>query len=134
MTVQIPDRMILNGKDYPIYSLMIPDEFEHPRILNVPSDMLHYLDPEAQLTSCSRAYYAEWRASDSQLYLTGVRGRYRLLGDAPLHALWFSGEARVFTGRRIAGMKGLCDEPVFDEEVWLTIESGLIIETQTINR
>ena len=50
-------------------------------------------------TACQKGYVSSWGIANGRLYLVSINGRYRLAGDAPLFADWFSCVASIGYGR-----------------------------------
>jgi hypothetical protein len=67
---------------------------EHPGLLHLKE--IYVPKDDAELgryigsTACYCGYMAEWRLTESRLFLTKVIGYYKLAGAAPLFADWYS--------------------------------------------
>lgn len=92
-------------------------------------------DDEASLlssTACWRGYEGTWAIKGDRFYLVGVRGRYSLIGDAPLLADWFTGEIRVSEGKMLAYVHqgfGSASE----REIYTKIENGIVVTSRVID-
>jgi hypothetical protein len=45
-------------------------------------------------TACWRSYVGTWAIVDGCLYLVGIKGKYKIVGDEPIFADWFTGVTR----------------------------------------
>jgi tetratricopeptide (TPR) repeat protein len=83
-------------------------------------------------TACWRRYIGTWEIKDGQLYLAGIRGIYKLLGQEPLFADWFTGVLRVPRGKILHYVHGDFLS-VYEEEVRVNIENGVVVKTRVID-
>ena len=79
----------------------------------------------------NRRYIGEWEIKDHKLYLTNVKGRYKLLSSKPILADWFSGLLRIHNcNEPIVPPEGITLYTTYKEEIHVTIDKGIVIETK----
>jgi hypothetical protein len=83
-------------------------------------------------TACWRQYVGTWEIKDGQFFLVKLKGQYRLSGEEPLFADWFTGVLRIHKGEVLQYVH-MGFGSVFEEEVHVKIEKGLVTKTKTIN-
>jgi hypothetical protein len=125
MTVQSPESLVLDGQKH--YLMCFPPLPEsHPRIID------RHVDPAGRMTACWRGYHGTWQITEGRFYLVGVSGRYELQGGELLFADWFTGTLCVARGeiieRTLIGFGA-----VFEEELHIDIEDGIVTETRVID-
>lgn len=96
MTAQVHERLILDGKELSL--ACEPTIPEHPRIINISGEEASASNPLVFSTACWRNYIGSWEIKDGRLYLTSIVGIYKLIGDSPISAEWYTGTLRVPTG------------------------------------
>jgi len=95
------------------------------------------LDEECDLntiifsTGCCRAYIGTWSIVDNRFFLVRLEGKYRLVGDEPLFADWFSGVLRIPKGKLLEYVH-FGFESVYEQELLIEIKKGIV--TRTWNR
>lgn len=130
MTPQIPELLILNGVEKPILYLhpLLPEN--HPQILDVGTSKLSFIHGS---TACWRRYEGTWEIKQDKLYLVGLRGQFRLVDNIPVFADWFSGEIVVPEGEILLDAVCYGSFDVYEKELRLTIEKGVVLETRLID-
>jgi hypothetical protein len=129
MTAQVREVLILNGKRVSMAFCPPLPECD-PRVVENDYDELDDRDKDCLSTACWREYQGTWEIAQGRLFLTGLRGRYRLLGDDPLFADWFSGVIRVPQGRLLHYIH-MGFGSVFARELHIRIECGNIVRSRT---
>lgn len=106
-----------------------PVPLDHPRVVEGKR-------PIAVIGGPVRTYVATWEIKDGRVYLVELTGGYRLEGNEPLFADWFSGDL-VFP---ICGVvseptsfEGFIDghDIVFKKEATAVVERGIVTELET---
>ncbi|WOH37649.1 hypothetical protein RI844_20180 [Thalassotalea fonticola] len=86
MTQQAREVLIFrNQKLYIDESFGVP---KHDRIL-LTGDSSFYN------SACWRAYVGTWEINEDKLFLVSIKGKYKLLGNPPLFADWYSGTIKI---------------------------------------
>ncbi len=132
MTAQIHEELILNGeKTSMAFCPPLPDE--HPRIVKVSLDeAMQDSDSILFSTACWRAYQGSWEIRDGRFYLVGLRGTFRLLGEDPIVADWFSGVLRIPKGKVIRYIH-MGFGSVFEQEVHVKVEKGVATSSRLVD-
>jgi len=136
MTAQVHERLIFNGEDTSM--ACCPDlPYRHPRIVQTdPAELARDQDLGFGIfsTGCYRMYVGTWEVKDGRFFLVGIRGFYKLVGNEPLFADWFTGVLRIPRGEMLNYVHGDFLS-VYEVEVRVRIERGVVIETRvTDNR
>jgi len=106
---------------------------DHPRIKILTDEEFRVgiFDTMIGSTACWRGYIGSWSIRRDKLYLTKIEGRFRLDGKEAIFADWFTGDLHIPKG-------GMLDyvhtgfESVYEQEIILTLEHGVVISTETI--
>lgn len=131
MTAQIHELLLLNS-EWTSMAFVPPLPEGHPRI-GMASDEKRRAAPRILFsTACWRQYRGTWEIKDGRFSLIAIEGRFELKGERPLHADWFSGVLRVPRGEMIAYVH-MGFGSVFEEELHIVIERGLVQSTRTID-
>ncbi|MFO7593797.1 MAG: hypothetical protein R6X15_07130 [Pseudomonadota bacterium] len=80
-------------------------------------------------TDCYRGYIGTWEVRFERLYLVGIEGMYRLVGDKPLFADWFSGVLMIPRGD--ISSRSLY-KTVYDKYQRITVESGCVTGNEIV--
>jgi hypothetical protein len=133
MTAQVPEELILDGEKVTMVSCP-PLPVGHPRIIMVAPDEIAGDDvsPVVFSTACWRGYIGTWEIKDGKFYLVSLRGRYKLLGEEPVLADWFTGVLVIPRGELLQYVH-LGFESVYEQEMQVKIEKGVVIETRVID-
>lgn len=134
MTAQMPDSIEYEGHKMGL-SCDVPLPKKHPRIRYVErGERDNFLTDSS---GCWRGYIASWRIKNDQLFLTGIDGRFELLGDEPLPAVWVSGKIRLTAGESVEYVH-MGYSSTFEHEWVLKIKKGVVVkvlkETENILR
>jgi hypothetical protein len=133
MTTQIDERIILDGeKAWLASSPSIPKK--HPRIAEVRlEEMVVTEDQEITLsTACWRRYVGTWEITGGHLYLADVIGRYKIVGEGPILADWFSGVLRIPRGE-VLEYRHIGIPPVYEEVLCVKIRKGVVVSSRVID-
>ncbi len=135
MTAQIHEKIRYQGKRMRLASCPHFPE-DHPRISEVSEEEIEKLAMDDRTgiifsTACWREYIGSWSIRRGKLYLTKLEGRYRLEGKEAIFADWFTGELHIPKGKLLNYIHMGFDS-VYEEEMLLTLESGVVKETEII--
>ena len=83
-------------------------------------------------TACWRQYIGTWEVKDGMFYLVSIDGRYRLSGNAPILADWFTGTIRIPQGKMLHYVH-MGYGSVFERELHVRIENGKVTKSKTID-
>jgi hypothetical protein len=130
MTAQISEDLILDDESFGMTCCpTIPED--HPRI--APPDANDWPAPDiVHSSACWREYIGTWAVRDDRLYLLSVVGRYRLIGEEPLLADWFSGTLTVPCGELVQYVH-MGFGSVYSSEIHIRVERGAILERRAYN-
>jgi hypothetical protein len=133
MTAQIHENLIY--KDYNTtmaFSPPIPEN--NSRVIDLSGKEIKedYSRGVIYSTACWREYVGTWEIKNGRFYLVGLEGRYRLAGDGPFFADWFTGVLRIPRGEMIQYVH-MGYGSIFEEEVHVKIEQGVVMQTKVIN-
>lgn len=132
MTAQVHEELIFNGERISM-AFCPPLPERHPRIVAVTRDIATHEDAHPLIFSsaCWRCYQGTWEINDGQFSLVRLRGRYRLLGNAPVLADWFSGVLRIPTGELLQYVH-MGPGSVYEDEIHVKIERGVVVRSRVI--
>lgn len=105
-----------------------PVPLDHPRVVKSKR-------PIAVIGGPMRSYVATWEIKDGRVYLVELTGEYRLGGNEPLFADWFSGDmvfptcGVVSEPTSFGGFIGGHDI-VFKKEATAVVERGIVIKLE----
>jgi hypothetical protein len=123
MTAQMHEKLILNG-DETSMAFCPPIPVANPRISENKRFGIN--------TACWRGYRGTWEIKESRFYLVALSGRYRLRPGEPILADWFSGVLRIPKGKILLSVH-MGFGSVYEEEVHIKIEKGLVTATRVID-
>jgi hypothetical protein len=131
MTAQFGERLINEGEETSMaYCPPLPKG--HPRIIRVEDQHIRVEDRQFFSTACWRRYQGTWEIREGRFYLTGLRGRLRLLGDEALPADWFTGMLRIPRGKMLQYVH-MGFESIYEEEVHVQIENGRVMTSRVVS-
>ena len=135
MTAQFHESLIYEGeKTSMAFCPPIPDN--NPRIIELTDKEIKDQDEFSAMfilsTACWREYIGTWEIKDGCFYLVGLEGKYRLSGDEPLFADWFTGVLSIPRGQMIQCVHMDFDS-VFEEEIHIKIEQGIVTNTRVVD-
>ncbi len=134
ITAQIHERLKYEGEDLSM-AYCPPVPIGHPRILEIDIEKRDY-DPQDSVilfsTACWRRYQGSWEVKGGRFYLTGLRGLYRLVGDEPLMADWFTGMIRIPKGRLLQYVY-MGFGSVYEKELHVKIEAGVVTGSRVVD-
>lgn len=130
MTAQISEHLILDGESFGMtFCPTIP--VDQPRIAPPGAD--DWPAPDTVNTSARwREYIGTWAVRDDRLYLLSVVGRYRLIGEQPLLADWFSGTLTVPCGELVQYVH-MGFGSVYASEIHIHVERGVVLGRHRYN-
>jgi hypothetical protein len=134
MTAQFHEKLIYDG-DETSMAFCPPLPENHSRIVENSEKKEMILPGTGRMissTACWREYIGTWEIKDGRFYLVKVGGRYRLNGDEPLFADWFSGVLRIPKGEVILYVH-MGFGSVFEQEVQVKIEHGFVTKTKVVD-
>lgn len=107
---------------------------QHPRILDRHAEGLpgSREDAGCYSTACWREYQGTWEIKEGLFYLRRLVGRFRLRGDEPIWADWFSGTLRIPCGDLLQYVH-MGFGSVFEEELHIKIEKGVVDSIRVID-
>jgi len=129
MTEQIGERLLFEGEELWVLPRLAPPlPRGHSRLVEAIGDELD-LENDIQVleadpvdpwwigpsSACARGYVGTWEIREGRLNLVDVRGYYKLVGETPLLADWFSGTLQIPRGGLV-----------------FTIEAGIVVHTTTV--
>lgn len=118
MTAQMHEKLILDGEETSM--ACTPSIPKHFRIKELPKG--HGINH----TACWRHYVGTWELREKRLYLNQIEGIYKLLGDKPLFADWYSGTLRIPVGSMVHyEHMGFASE--YENELYIKIRNGVEI-------
>lgn len=130
MTAQVHENLILNGEETSM-AFCPPLPEGDSRIIELKGDEIER-DSIIFSTACWRGYIGTWEIKDGKFYLVGITGRYKLIGDKPVFADWFTGVLRVPQGEMLQYVH-MGYGSVFELEVHIKIENGVVTKSKTID-
>ena len=134
MTAQVHEHLLYDGLETSM-ACCPPLPLGHPRVVeNDPESRRRDEELKGSLgsTACWRRYQGSWEIKDGRLYLIGIRGRYRLIGEEPLFADWFSGVILIPKGE-VLHYVHMGFETVYEQEIQVIIEKGMAVHSQVID-
>ncbi|MBN2472894.1 MAG: hypothetical protein JXN59_19385 [Anaerolineae bacterium] len=132
MTAQIHEGLILDGEQTSM-AFCPPLPEGHPRLIELDDYETRDGSPIIlSSTACWRRYQANWEVKNGAFYLVGIQGRYRLEGDEPLLADWFSGVLRIPRGEMLQYVH-MGFGSVYEEEVHIKIRKGRVVKRRIID-
>lgn len=131
MTAQIHENLIFEGEETSM-AFCPPIPKNHPRIEEIAMEdaMKEATGTVLFSTACWRGYQGTWEIKDRRFYLIGLSGRFRLRGEEPLFAEWFSGVLRIPKGEMLQYVH-MGFGTVHEEELHVTIKEGKVISSRT---
>jgi len=133
MTAQVHEKIRYLGKRMRLASC--PDfPLDHPQI-KMLSDQDFWKGDCADIigsTACWREYIGSWSIRLGKLYLTNLEGRFRIEGNEAIFAVWFTGQLCIPRGRLLEYVHAGFNS-VYEEDIILTLEEGLVIKTDALS-
>ena len=124
MTTQVKERLIFDGEQYSLINCpSLPDS-----IIQEKKNLESYMESSANW----RGYVGTWEVKDDRLYLVDLSSvNYELVDNPPIFADWISECLKIATGESNSRFDSF-DIPIYETEMHLTIENGLVIKTKNI--
>ena len=125
MTTQVQEEIIINGEKYSLINCpSFPDSIIQPK-----KNLKYYRESSA----CWRGYVGTWEVKDDRLYLVDLSSaNYELVDSPPIFADWISACLKIATGESNSRFDTF-DIPIYETEMHLTIENGLVVKTKNIS-
>lgn len=133
MTAQVHENLIFEGEQTSMAcSPPLPER--HPRIIELdPEDMeTEKVSWIISSTACWRQYIGTWEIKDGRFYLVDITGRYKMAGNDPIPADWFSGVIRIPKGELLHYVH-MGFGSVYEQEIHVKIENGEVVKSRTID-
>lgn len=130
MTAQIPENLIYEGYRTTMnFCPFLPED--HPRIVELSREEIkrENIHPMIFSTACWRQYVGTWEVKNGQFYLVHLTGKYKILGDDPIPADWFSGVLKIPVGK-ILHYVHMGFGTVYEREIFVTIEKGKVVDVR----
>jgi len=130
MTAQVHERLIYNGEETSM-AFCPPIPKGHPRITE--NEIEKSRDSIIiGSTACWRGYIGTWEIKNGYFYLVKIEGGYRIIGDDPIIADWFTGALRIPKGEIIHYVH-MGFGSVYEEEIHVKIENGKVVKSKVID-
>lgn len=133
MTAQLNENLILHGeKRFMNFCPPLPEH--HPRLVELSSAEIveENVNDLIFSTACWRRYVGTWAIMDGCLYLVGISGRYKIVGDEPIFADWFTGLLRFPEGKRLHYVH-MGFGSVYEYEVHMEFDKGREISSRIVD-
>jgi len=130
MTVYTHEILILDGKNISMaFCPPLPDS--DPLIKKNPFYYFSY-------DGCCRGYFGTWEIKENKLYLNKINSKnYKLLGNYPAFANWFTGTIKITLGELIQSIQlGFCSvfaKDILSSELHIKIEKGIVNKSLIID-
>lgn len=133
MTAQLHEQLILEGKETSM-AFCPPLPEGHPRIIELTEEEINRKKIPGIIfsTACWREYIGTWEIKDGQFYLVNLIGRYKIIGDEPIPANWFSGVIRIPQGKLLHYVH-MGFGSVYEREIHVKIENGRVVKSRIID-
>ncbi|MBX3061336.1 MAG: hypothetical protein KF726_00070 [Anaerolineae bacterium] len=133
MTAQLHEILIYEGAEMSM-AFCPPIPTDHPRIKRLTAEEIkdepHH--PFIFSTACWRRYVGTWEIRDWQFYLVKLVGIYKVIGDEPIPATWFTGVIRVPRGEMLHYVH-MGFGSVYEQELHMKIEAGEVVRSRVID-
>jgi hypothetical protein len=124
MTAQVGEKIIVDGQETWM-AFCPPLPIGHPRLVAVGGD-------RPTSTACWRGYVGTWELRQDRFYLVGVEGDFKLNGDEPIFADWFTGVLRIPKGKILMYVH-MGFGSVYEEELHIRITRGVAVRKRLID-
>ncbi len=132
MTAQVREILIIKGEKYGLSCVpAIPENAEYLEKLE-PDKGKKFLSGIFDSTACWRKYIGTWEIKDDKFYFLDIKGLYRKKNKDPIFAEWYSGIIKYPKGKLLKRIH-LAFASVYEEEVQITVENGIVKSTKTID-
>lgn len=131
MTAQAHERLIFDGIRTSM-AFCPPLPAGHPRIAVLSNKELSQCRGPVSSTACWRRYIGTWEIKEGRFYLVRLEGRYRLIGDEPLLADWFTGVLRIPRGELLQYVH-MGFGSVFERELHIKVEQGIVVASRVVD-
>jgi len=132
MTAQVHEKLILEGRETSM-AFCPPFPEHHPRIIELAHEEAEEDVPSIVFsTACWRGYIGTWEIKDGWFYLVNLVGRYKITGDEPILADWFSGVLRIPQGEMLHYVH-MGFGSVYEQEIHIKIENGKVVKSRVID-
>ncbi len=83
-------------------------------------------------TACWRGYIGTWEIKDGRFYLVNITGRYKIIGNDPIPADWFTGVIQIPQGE-VLHYVHMGFGSVYEQEIHVKIEKGKVVKSRVID-
>lgn len=110
----------------------IPED--HPQIMELSNEQAQEQATQGIVfsTACWRRYLGTWMVQDGRFYLADIIGRYKLVGDQPVLANWFTGVLRIPKGELLQYVH-MGFGSVYEQEIHIKVEHGIVTAQRVID-
>ena len=129
MTAQAHEIIIIDGEETSMaYCPEIP--IGHPRVepCSIPKDAPNIIGSTANW----RQYIGTWKIEENKFYLAKIVGVFRVIGDEPIFAEWFTGVLRIPRGEMLEYVH-MGFGSVYEEELHIKIEKGIVTKSRILD-
>jgi hypothetical protein len=133
MTAQIHEQLLLEGEERSM-AFCPPLPSNHPRVVEVDLAEATRDDRYGMLfsTACWRGYQGRWEIRDGRFYLTALWGRFKLRGEGPILADWFSGVLRIPKGKTLKYVH-MGFGSIYELETHVRVHKGIVTSVRVID-
>lgn len=134
MTAQLNENLILDDGTRKYMNFCPPLPEQHPRLIELTNAEIQKeaTNPLIFSTACWRRYIGTWEIKDGCLYLVAITGQYKIVGDEPILADWFTGVVRFPEGKLLHYVH-MGFGSVYEFEMHIRIEKGKIMGFSVID-
>jgi len=131
--IQMDELLILDGKETRM-PFCPPLPHGHPRVVETKTDDPERIEFNEWISSraCLCQYRGTWEIKEDRLYLVNLQGIYKLVGDAPLPADWFTGFLRIPRRDLVFFFHKEFGE-VWEKERSMEINNGMVVKSWVID-
>ncbi|MEA3266865.1 MAG: hypothetical protein U9P42_07970 [Candidatus Fermentibacteria bacterium] len=126
MIVPVHEKLILNGKMTTVMSSpLVPVDHEmlvEQRDFQIPGTSI------TGSSACRRKYPGTREVKNHKFYLVRIEGKFKLRGDDPVLAGWFSGELQVPEGKTLQYPQ-MGQHPLHEKDLFTSVENGNAVKT-----
>lgn len=133
MTSQAHEVLIYEGQKTSM-AFCPPIPTDHPRIVKASDEDFQDETIPSYIfsTACWRRYIGTWKVERGYFYLVSLTGRFKVVGEDPLLADWFSGVIRVPKGDLLHYVH-MGFGSVYESELHVEIEKGKVVTSRVVD-
>jgi len=134
MDRQVGDNLIYEGNTYQLLGEEVLPENDN-RVIELTDEQCKSLEFDVtNTTACMRGYKSSWEIKKDRLYLICIKGRYKLTTADPVLADWYTDVIIIPTGKRLHKDIETQLSDIYEGEIHLHVEKGIVISSETIDR